>query len=69
MMRNDKDNFIIEQCRKVEENYITNSTKDLCRAGKNIRKKCKPSSDTIKSEDGSVLCDGKDVKEMEGVLW
>ena len=63
MMRNDEDNFILEQCRKVEENYITNSTKDLYQALKNITKKYKPTNDTIKSEGGSVLCDGKYVKE------
>ena len=62
MMRNDKDNFTVEQCRKVDENYITNSTKDLYQAVKNIAKKFKSSSDTIKSADGSVLCDGKDDK-------
>ena len=52
MMRKDKENFIVDQCKKVEQNRITNSAKDLYQGVRNITKKFKLSSDTIKEEDG-----------------
>ena len=61
-MRKDKENFITEQCKIVEENRITNSIKDLYQGVRNITKKFKPPYDTVKSEDGKTLCDGGDVK-------
>ena len=61
LMRRDKEKFIEEQCKKIEENTVTNSTKDLYQGVKNLTRKFKPTMDTIKSEDGTILCDGDKV--------
>ena len=42
MIRNDKENFIVEQCKIVEANRITNWTKDLYEGIRNIAKQFKP---------------------------
>ena len=63
IMRKDKENLIVDQCKKVEQNRITNSTKDLYQGVRNITKKFKPSNDTVKEEDGTILCDGEDIKK------
>ena len=60
-MRRDKQNQIEEQCRKVEENALINFTKDLYKGVKSLTGRFKASADTIKAEDGTVLCDGKEV--------
>ena len=61
LMRPDKQNQIEKQCRKVEENALINSTKDLYKGVKSLSGRFKTSADTIKAEDGTVLCDGKEV--------
>ena len=62
-MRKDKEKFIEQQCLKIEKSAVNNSTKELYQGIKNLTKSFKPSADTIKSEDGTVLCDGDKVKE------
>ena len=62
-MRQDKEKFIEQQCLKIEKNAVSNSAKELYQGIKNVTKSFKPSADTIKSEDGTVLCDGDKVKE------
>ena len=47
----------------MEQNRITNSTKDLYQGVRNITKKFQPSNDTVKKEDGTMLCDGEDIKK------
>ena len=63
MMRKDKNQQIDRVCKKIEENSITNSTRDLYRGIKDLTKKFKPTIDTIKDENGNALCNGDDVKE------
>ena len=63
MMRKDKNQQIDRVCKKIEENSITNSTRDLYRVIKDLTKKFKPTIDTIKDENGNALCSGDDVKE------
>jgi len=62
-MRKDKEKFIKQQCLKIEKNAVNSSTKELYQGIKNLTKSFKPSADTIKSEDGTVLCDGDKIKE------
>ncbi|XP_063584691.1 uncharacterized protein LOC134762248 [Penaeus indicus] len=62
-MRKDKEKFIEQQSLKIEKNAVNNSTKELYQGIKNLTKSFKPSADTIKSEDGTVLCDGDEIKE------
>ncbi len=45
----------------VEQNSITNSTKDLNKGVKNKTKKFKSSNDTVEDKDGEILCDGEDI--------
>ena len=61
LMRRDKQNQFEEQCRKVEENALINSTKDLYKGVKSLTGRFKASADTIEAEDGTVPCDGKEV--------
>ena len=63
IMREDKENFIVEQCKIVEANRITNSTKGLYQGARNSTRKLKPSNDAVKEEDGTILCDGEDIKK------
>ena len=63
MIRQDKEKYLNEQCQKVEHCSINNTTKELYQGVRNITRKFKPMVDTIKSEDGLVLCDGKEVKD------
>ena len=62
LMRRDKQNQSDEQCQKVEDNAVNNSTKDLYQGVQNLTGRFKAFADTIKSEDGTVLCDGEDVR-------
>ena len=62
LVRRDKQNQIDEQCQKVENNAINNSIKDLYQRVKNLTGRFKASADTIKSEDGTGLCDGEDLR-------
>ena len=63
LLRRDKDKYINEQCEVIENNAVTNATKELYQTVRNITKKFKPSSDTVKDEDGRVLCDGERVRD------
>eukprot|EP00795_Rhopilema_esculentum_P008169 gene8169-14099_t len=63
MTRKDKNHQIDRVCKKIEENSITDSTRDLYRGIKDLTKKFKPTIDTIKDENGNALCNGDDVKE------
>uniref|UniRef100_H2YWZ6 Reverse transcriptase domain-containing protein n=1 Tax=Ciona savignyi TaxID=51511 RepID=H2YWZ6_CIOSA len=63
MMRKDKERYIEQQCEKIEENAAHNSTKELYQSVKKLTKSFKPSADTVKSENGAVLCDRDDIKE------
>ena len=63
LMRRDKNQQINNVCQKIEENSITNSTRDLYRGIKGLTKKFKPTIATEKDENGHALCKGEDVKE------
>ena len=56
MLRKDKEKFIHEQYEQIEGNAITNF-KELYQGVKNLTKKFHPTVDTIKDEDGVILCD------------
>ena len=63
MMRRDKEKYINEQCKRIEDNFITNSIKDLYQGVKNLTNKFKPTIDTIKDEYGKILGEAEEVKE------
>ena len=63
MMRRDKEKYINEQCKSIEDNSITNSIKDLYQGVKNLTNKFKPMIDTIKDENGKILGEVEEVKE------
>ena len=63
MMRRDKEKCINEQCKRIEDNSITNSIKDLYQSVKNLTNKFKPTIDTIKDENGKILGEAEEVKE------
>ena len=46
----------------MEVTPTTNSTKDLYQGIRKNMKKFKPSNDTVKEGDGTILCDGEDIK-------
>ena len=56
MMRKNKETFIQEQCQQIEGSAIINSIKDLHQGIKNLTKKFHPTIDTIKNEDGIIIC-------------
>ena len=62
MMRKDKDKFINEQFRQIEEKFITNSVKDLYAGVKSLTSKLRPGIDTLKEDDGSILSESEKVK-------
>ena len=56
-MRKDKETFIQEQCQQIEGNAINNSTRELHQGIKSLTKKFHPTVDTIKDEEGIIICD------------
>ena len=54
--------YVNEQCEAIEQNSITNTTRDLYRKVKNLTIRFRPIVDTIKDEEGNILYDGPDVK-------
>ena len=62
-MRKDKEKFISEQCQHIEENSIANSLKDLYLGVRRLTRKFNPRIDTVKDEDGIVLCESDEVKQ------
>ena len=63
MMRKDKEKYINQQCKRIEDNSITNSVKDLYQGVKSLTNKFKPSIDTIKDENGKILGEAEEVQE------
>ena len=63
LLRRDKEKYLNEQCQRIENCSINQTTKELYQGVRKITRKFKPTMDTIKTEDGLVLCDGKDVKD------
>ena len=63
MMRKDKEKYINEQCKHIEDKSITNSIKDLYQGVKTLTNKSKPTSDTSKDENGNILGEAEEVKE------
>jgi len=61
-MRKDKEKYIKEQCQRIEENAIKNSTKEVYKGVKNLTTKFQPTTDTIKDKDNVILCDRDHVK-------
>ena len=62
MIRQDQVKYINEQCEAVEQNSITNTTKDLYRRVKNLTRKFRSTVDAIKDENGKILNDGQDIR-------
>ena len=62
MMRQDKDRQIKDLCKNIEDNWVTNSTKDLYQGVKKLTNKFRPTVDNIKDIDNKVLCEGEEVK-------
>ena len=63
MMRKDKRRAIDNQCQELEEKSVTNSTKDLYKAAKNLIRKFRPATDVVKNESGELLTEGPQVKQ------
>ena len=63
LLREDKARQINEQCRKIEDNAVTNSVKDLYQGVRSLTNKSRPTVDTIKNENGEILCEGDRVRE------
>ena len=59
LMRMDKNRYINEQCALIEQNSITNTTKDLYQGVKNLTRKFKAHVDTIKDKEGFIICEGE----------
>ena len=62
LMRKDREDFI-KKCRYIEENSITNPLKDLYQGLKSLTRKFNPRIDTVKADDGTVLCESDEVKQ------
>ena len=54
-MRKDKENHIIDQWQRIEENSFSNSLKDFYKGVKSLTNKFEPTIDRVKSEDGKIL--------------
>ena len=63
MMRKDKQRAIDNQCRELEEKSVTNSTKDLYKAVKDLTRKFRPATDIVKNESCELLTEGPQVKQ------
>ena len=57
MMRKDKEQFVEDQCKKIEENALTNSTRELFNGVRPFTMKFRPAINAIKNEAGLILCD------------
>ena len=62
-MRRDKNLCIDRICKKIEENSVKNYTKELYRRIRNLTKRFRPTSETIKDKNGNTLCNGENIKE------
>ena len=62
IMHKDKETFVQEQCQRIEGNAINKSTKELYQGIKNLTKKFHPTVDTIKDEEGILICDRDQVQ-------
>ena len=63
LMRKDKEKFINEQCHHIEENSIVHSLKDLYQGVRRLTRKFNPRIDSVKCEDGTVLCESDEMKQ------
>ena len=63
LIRKDKEKSINEQCQYIEENSITNSLQDLYQSVRRPTRKFNHRIDTVKDEDGTVLCENDEVKQ------
>ena len=63
MMRNNKEQFVQDQCKKIEENAMTNFTRELFDGVWSLTRKFRPVMNTIKNEAGVILCDREHVKD------
>ena len=62
MMRKDREIYINDKRKRIEEISITNSTKDLYQGIKVLTNQFKPSIDIIKDTIGIILCEDEEVK-------
>ena len=63
MIRKDKERFVEDQCKKIEENAMANSTRELFNSMWSLTKKRGRTVNTIKDEAVLILCDGEHVKD------
>lgn len=56
MIRKDKESFVDDQCKQIEENATTNYTRELFTGVKSRTRKFCPTVDTIKDKVGKILC-------------
>ena len=63
LVSKDKIRYINEQCALIEQNSITNTTKDLYQRVKNLARKCKAHVNTNKDKEGLIICDEEKVRE------
>ena len=63
MIRKDKEKYLDEQCKRIDDNSITDSIKDLYQGVKTLTNKFKPMIHTIKNENGKILGEAEEVIE------
>ena len=62
MMRKDKEQFIEDQCKMIEETAMTNSIMELFNGVRSLAMKFRPAMNTIKNKAVVILCDREHVK-------
>ena len=63
MMRRDKEKYINEQCKCIEDNSITNSINNHYQGVQTLANKFKPTIDRIKDENSKILGEADEMKE------
>ena len=63
MMRKNKEQFGEYQYKRIEENAMTNSTREFCNVVKSLTRKFRPAIKAIKNEAGVILCDREHIKD------
>ena len=61
LLRREKTSQIHAICENVQRNSVSNSTKEHYQGVRKLAKKLRPNIDTIKSDDGNVLSEAKDL--------
>ena len=63
MMRKDKEQFVDDQCKNIEDNAMKTSTRELFNGVRSLTRTFRPAINTIKNEAGVILCDQEHVQD------